>query len=35
MECYNKCKSKMDYSIDTLNSYGDVRLKLFKKSLKI
>jgi hypothetical protein len=35
MEWYNECKSKMDYSIDLINNYGDVWLKLFKKSLKI
>jgi len=35
MECYNECKSKMDYSIDLINSYGTMWLKLLKKSLKI
>jgi hypothetical protein len=24
MEWYNECNSKMDYSIDLINSYGDV-----------
>jgi len=31
MEWYNECKSKVDYSIDLLNNYGDVWLELFKK----
>jgi hypothetical protein len=35
MEWDNECKFKMDYSIDLINSYGDVWLQLFKESLKI